>query len=715
MNSHQSPQLFALLIGINDYLHNNVPDLRGCVKDIDNIDEFLDLPFMAAKFPSGIHKKRLTDSDATKVNIIKGFKEFLHQATPGDTALIYFSGHGVRERTNIDVFKADEFDGNISSLVCHDSNPQQHQIPELACLADKELRYLIHELAMDEQRKRKVNVVMIADCCHSGENTRAAIEEPFVRQVERRAFNPRSEAGFFFWEELKDQIAQNMPLSTILPEGEHIQMAACKDVELAQELPPEAQIRTGAFSSALLKVLTQFEGAISYDDLYSRVLNQMPTYTQSNTAQTPQIYLRLNQPNQQYLSFLTNQTGHKSMTCGVVYDERAENWRITAGALRAIPIDQKKNPTEVEVFKADQPEKSLNAHIEQVFPGYSIITFADESPDQSDLTYYARVKGSGIDPLRIFVTGADEKGVELTTRFLKDSSDKEELFQYEEQEENADYVFNINDGILFTTRPFDHERPLIQGIAIKVDEAYQEDKLQIAEQDLRQIANWTFLKKLDYSEGHDISHFTSQEVTMFPVEFRMYVLSPDGEERRVLPKKNAFIFDYPMDTTEDGEGKVLETFFRLELINHSDTDYFCSILYLSNLFGVSAEMMVSPQLLLGKDQQILSSKGHSLPNGKKYIKMSLEHEEYVKYFNYQDITYYFKMIVSKTAFDVKKLEMKSLPKPVAPNREQEKSSKTSGTRDIFSFEPVAPEVQWEVHTFSLTIMNPFFKPSPHIL
>ncbi|MCB0852836.1 MAG: hypothetical protein KDD63_11460, partial [Bacteroidetes bacterium] len=89
-------------------------------------------------------------------------------------------------------------------------------------------------------------------------------------------------------------------------------------------------------------------------------------------------------------------------------------------------------------------------------------------------------------------------------------------------------------------------------------------------------------------------------------------------------------------------------------------------------------------------------------------KMHLKKDPYIKDFNWDGISYYFKLIVSKTPFDVEKLEMKGLPIPEVINRDAlfTGSSNTRGG-DIFDFEPEIPKVQWEIHTFELRIVSPF--------
>ncbi|MCB0843090.1 MAG: caspase family protein [Bacteroidetes bacterium] len=710
MNPEAPSKLYALIIGINTYQASNISPLRGCVADATNMQAYLQKDFVKHKFAEAPSIKSLINEQATKKNILEAFESHLGQATSKDVAFFYFAGHGIREKTDIHVFKEDEFDGNISSLTCHDTDPWAHADGKFAGISDRELRFFIHQLYSRTQTR----IITIFDCCQSGENTRSLVQNKPVknpyRQIQRNAFNSRSWDGYDFGKK-KDEIFQRIQaklnLQTILPEGKHIQLAACREVELAQEFPPEAEVRNGVFTSALLDVLTKFEGDINYDDLYLRVLNRMPTYNQTNDAQTPQIYLKTDDPNLRFKTFLTHESSDRKLTSNVVLggkDGEAKEWRITSGALQAIPIDQVNMPTKL-VVKSRKTDQTYQAKIVEVFPGYSRITFTDQTPPQSDATLYAEIDGLGAKPLKVFVGGPDAKGVKMVKDELTSYLKKAETQFYElvDNEDDAEYTLFADDRILFTTKPFNHEKPLVKAIGlVDKDNVYLTHKVGIANQDLIQMANWHFLQKLNHSEEHDISAFTDSQKTMFPIELAMYLYDESTQsETRLFPDKhNTFTFDLtPEKDWRD---------FRIDVLNHSDDDYSCSLLYLSNMYEVSAKLMSSPQLLLGPNQKVMSSNGIPKPNGKKYIKMHLKKDPYIKNFNWDGISYYFKLIVSKTPFDVEKLEMKGLPIPEVINRDAlfTGSSNTRGG-DIFDFEPEIPKVQWEIHTFELRIVSPF--------
>src|SRR5690242_4572375 len=128
--------LYVLLVGINDYAPPT-PKLKGCVKDIDQIEKYLE-DFCSTDY--NLQIRRLENATATYGNVIKGFREHLGQAGPDDIAWFHYSGHGSEEKTAPE-FLTLEPNGKDQTLMCVDSG--KNGVPHLA---DKELAVLIYEL-----------------------------------------------------------------------------------------------------------------------------------------------------------------------------------------------------------------------------------------------------------------------------------------------------------------------------------------------------------------------------------------------------------------------------------------------------------------------------------------------------------------------------------------------------------------------------------------
>ena len=247
-----SRQVFALLVGINDYAPE-VGKLAGCLNDVDKLHAYLASSFSKAE----LAVETLKDSEATRDNIIRQFRGHLGKARQGDVALFQYCGHGARW-ASARQFREFYPDGKDEGLVCFDSRAKGG-----FDLADKELAVLIAQVT-----KNQPHMAVILDCCHSGSGTRGA--DAF------RGLTPR----------LTHEVATERPLETYLggyyaelqqkkmnlsiPAGRHILLAACERTELAQESADGQGKKGGVFTSTLVKVLEKSAAALSYADLFVR-------------------------------------------------------------------------------------------------------------------------------------------------------------------------------------------------------------------------------------------------------------------------------------------------------------------------------------------------------------------------------------------------------------------------------------------------------------
>ena len=196
-------KLYALIVGIDEYL-THIPitnscrfgRLGGCVNDATNVFNYL-------QSESGfeLHPLFLKNNEATKSNVIDGFRNHLSQAQAGDVALFYYSGHGIQEEADTNLWPT-ETDGRLESLVCYNEDGNN------CLIADKELRYLIHLVAngtVEKPKEKSPHLVTIFDCCHSGDNTRNGdFFKKKNKTLERRiscVARQRSWEGFTFHDE----------------------------------------------------------------------------------------------------------------------------------------------------------------------------------------------------------------------------------------------------------------------------------------------------------------------------------------------------------------------------------------------------------------------------------------------------------------------------------------------------------------------------------
>jgi hypothetical protein len=147
----------ALLVGINDY--QGVGDLRGCVNDV------LDMHFsLRSLFGFRAQDVRvLTDSRATRDNIIRRLKWLVGGAKAGDFLVFSFSGHGsqIRDRNG------DDLEDNLDELICpHDMNWDG------TFILDDDLNEICSKVPAGALLE------VFLDCCHSGTGLKEMGLEP---------------------------------------------------------------------------------------------------------------------------------------------------------------------------------------------------------------------------------------------------------------------------------------------------------------------------------------------------------------------------------------------------------------------------------------------------------------------------------------------------------------------------------------------------------
>ncbi len=154
----------ALLIGVNDYLADDLPeeqregpvfpDLNGALNDVELmrsvlIDEY-------GFDPSNV--TTLTDSRATRAAILGALGSLSERVRPGDVVYVHFSGHG----SQVPDFDDDERDTLDETILPHDA-----RTPGVKDVTDDELGALL-------SRMRGASVLVVLDSCHSGTATRGA-------------------------------------------------------------------------------------------------------------------------------------------------------------------------------------------------------------------------------------------------------------------------------------------------------------------------------------------------------------------------------------------------------------------------------------------------------------------------------------------------------------------------------------------------------------
>ena len=413
--------IYALLAGVDAYRHP-VSKLNGCIKDLNQIGEFLD-DYYSKDY--SLHVLRLANEDATYRNIINGFRDHLCKAGPDDIVWFHFSGHGSEE------FTANEFwpiepKGYDQTLLCYDSG---HDGVEN--MADKELAVLLHEVGSkypDGSSKETPHIVVSLDCCHSGSGTRSADGEEEIRSRNtpsrgtKRSFDSYVD-GYYSNQKGRVQV----PLST------HIALSACKNIQLAGDLSSG-----GAFTSGLINALRAAEGRIDYVDLFQQTRSAVKKIRDNQTPQFDTIG-NLNP----YTRFLDGEPFGDPERYEVT--QKDGNWYIECGAIHGLPTHPSE-PIKLEIFTPAPENKSLgeavlksvgalkspidldlNIDIKNIFK--SIIS---DTPD-----YRATLKHLPAPPEIVLLTGLSE-GISL----LKNHWNSSRSVQATE-DDNSDYSIKV--------------------------------------------------------------------------------------------------------------------------------------------------------------------------------------------------------------------------------------------------------------------------------
>lgn len=260
--SNRSPsrtsKKLALLVGIDDYKAATVSDLRGCVNDVNDMEQLLKDRF---EFEDE-QVLKITNEQATRANIIQAFEQHLiNKADSGTAVVFHYSGHG-SQTTDIN---GDEGDGLDETIVPYDGRVR---------IGSKRVRDItddaIHELFQQLSKKTEY-VTFIFDSCHSGTVTKD------LGAVARWA-QPQDEKSDAF-RNVIDRRSRDLPKSD--PEAratsindrtdDYVLISGCKPNELSYEMQIGNR-RRGALTYHFTNVIRGSEAdGLTYSDVMSRV------------------------------------------------------------------------------------------------------------------------------------------------------------------------------------------------------------------------------------------------------------------------------------------------------------------------------------------------------------------------------------------------------------------------------------------------------------
>ncbi len=669
-------RLLALFIGIDKFKY--VTDLGGCVKDIRKV-----MKYFEEYLPQGMEMeiRTLFDEEATKEGIVSAFQEFfIDQANENDLALMYFSGHGAQEKGD-EVWREMEADLGLEGLVCHDTGFQ----PESASLLiDKELRYLIAKLAATG-----CDILTCFDACHSGDATRNT--HGLTARRLTNALPKRKWEDFIFSHEIAREDVASQGWNQLVPEGRHIQLAACEDRELAYE-----NAHGGVFSHNLIEVLKDTQGQVSYFDLQSKIKYAIKG-GEGDVNQTPQAHAAYGYEQEVFRLFLSKNRLSAPNYGNLSYNAARNRWIFDKGEIHGIkPSSEEEDSLLAIPVKGD---RMTYARITEVMAGYSFVDFINPEALDSKRTYTGFAKGLLSTQLK-FTAAGDTRSREAVEDFYE--THKEPLrgvnLQWVKEENLADYVIRGVevkkedgglDNYLVLTHPED-DRPLSR----QVRGQSSEDALEDIFSDLKELVRFEFLKKLKNNRAQAL-----------PDNALQFSISPEG--MAVHDNKAEVILEgKPSDRKDPLTGKAIPVGPDLKVSiknNYAETLY-VACLYMGGYDhgGMSYDFAIKPGIL--QPQVVILEPGATaFLNGGASMQFAMNPHIWQFSWPYQEVA--FKLIASLESFDVQPFDQNGIKVPVYPWPDR------SGTRALaFNQKKSAdPKGHWQAWNYKVKVSNPYFE------
>jgi hypothetical protein len=691
------PNLYALLVGINKYRYP-VSKLDGCVADMKKVEKYLEREKKKGDF--NVQIKTLTDKEATKSEVARLFTEHLGKAGPEDVAFFFFAGHGAQEWAKDQYEKKSdslwrfEPDNKLEGIVCYDSITENGTG---TMLVDKELRYLIHQIATkNEQGEAKAgspHIVTIFDCCHSGENTRNAgiEEETGVKKRRYEPMEPESPAQARMslvvdkrqWEDFlfadKDGITQQalktQPLGELLPQARHVHLAACRSDEFSYESGG-----SGVFTKNLIEVLNRSQGGVTYYELRGRLKN----YIKNQFRQTPQIY-EAGGSQEIYRTFLNKKEAGKPLF-GMISHNSKDGWILDMGAIHGISNQAKK----IKVSAEDESEV-FEAKIGKIESSWTEVLFEENDTKKLDKNevYYGSIEGFLSAPIQVYLNNFDRD--EEAKKRLKDLiEEKGKNLFFTEDEKGADYTVQMAFGRYHITEPEDIFRPLVMPTEDNSKEA-----AELAFSHLNHISQWEYVKNLENNGDNQLPR-DAIKVEVFKV-----IKDEAGQEQLELL---SFTGEDEILTSLEKKGNEYESTFRIKLTNMSSYKLWVSFIYLYKDFSAD------PEWFANLVQELEPREAHQEEGGSVWVLEDQPNiyfglEDSTRIFNWAEDVSYFKVIASRQEFDVRQLKMEGLPDPaeLAMRSRGQARAGRKGTK-----EKEAEADAWMTRFFTIRLHNPFY-------
>ncbi|MCI4667793.1 MAG: caspase family protein [Bacteroidia bacterium] len=674
-------RLLGLFIGIDDFKY--VTDLGGCVKDIQKVKNYL-----IENLPEGMDSKvkTLFNQEASKDAIVGAFNDFLIQeATEDDVVLMYFSGHGAQEEAD-EVWWSIEADKGLEGLCCHDTG---FGPGTATLLGDKELRFLISKLA-----QKGCDIITIFDACHSGDATRTSNESYKARRL-TGALPKRKWEDFIFSDQISREDVARLGWNKLVPEGRHLQLAACEDRELAYE-----NAFGGVFTHNLIQVLKDTKGQVSYFDLQSKIKFAIKG-AEGDITQTPQVHVAYGFEGEVFKQFLSRDPKSAPNYGNLSYNMARSKWIFDKGEIHGIKVGDSSDS--LVAIPLDDG-KTTYAGVESTESGFSILAPQNLSKLINSKNYTGFAKGLFNTITRIAVEGdtATQNAIKEFYEAKKDAF-RGIRIEWVEEELMADFVIRgvevkgpdgALDNYIVITNPEDH-KPL----TFQVRGQRSEKSLETVFASLEMLSKWHFVKLLNNPN--------SSSLTANKIEFEIF------HKGNSLGTNNSITVIQPelvAPESVDGLQVPVVRDLKISIKNQDSRPLYVACIYMGAFeeevgdYGntVSFGYALKPSIL--QPQVTILESGHTthLAGGEA---LSFNMNPHYWQFNWPSQKIGFKVIASRGVFDVQAYDSLGVEVPVFPwpDRSGEKALSFEKARNVES------AAEWQAWTFWVEVINPHFK------
>jgi pimeloyl-ACP methyl ester carboxylesterase len=681
-----SRSLFASLVGINAYRQG---PLNGCIRDVLAMDMLLrDLSreqgdqalhyepkyFLA---PNESDKSRIsTYTREQKIKnlplITPSFKnissqafEHFKSAKDGDVCVFFYSGHGSQTEAPPEFWQLKPTRQN-ETIVCLDSRDTSK--PEARDLVDKEIAYLLWDALSD----KKVHMLVVMDCCHSGNNTRGELETvsyrylaPSKTKIPFEKYLGYGQGNFY----------ETKVGNTSIKIARYVHLAAAMDAEKAQETNDG-----GLFTTKLLQVLRAGGTASSYRELMKTVSTTVRT---RNPQQNPVAFALHDEDLD--LQFLGKGLLPLSGTFEVRYfnDRTTPQWRMYGGALHGITVSEGATTSTVVI---NATGKEVN--IVEVAPFYSVLDDdAMSAYDKNDESLKATVARLASKPILIGIGEALQRDEKLLGNLLQ--AYKQKRFAHIQLDNGKgtgqyDYVIrSIPNEAAYILTTGGNDRPLFK----------------------RQHDPGAFLDNCEKAgKWINVSNLSNTNSRLTASNFRFEVEKLEGSDtpdadgtqwtKLTVAPGDEIVCNYAA-----GKRPIIR--FSMAIAPNSSLDsVFVGALYLDCRYGISYNLVRTDESELKKrDGTRISLKTEE--EGQLYDSIILELDPKFKQYNINEITDSIKVFIATKPMNLDSFRQDNLEL-------DEKPADRSVTRGMGSRKEnnaVAGE-DWTVFNFSLRIIGP---------